>query len=271
MSPNEFQLRSALRDGEGEPVNPDTVIARARGLQQARHDRRVRYGSVAAVVAIVGGIGVVGGVVLGGSGETSSASKGGGPSLDRGANRGAGGAVVSKPHAASVSEPTSAAAVIPCPDSAPELMLPGGGGTGQFGADGPLFSGPVLAVKVCAYANSTSRVVPSTVVTGENATALAKSMEDSARTPKSIMCPARPATTDPGSLVIIGVDAKGSPMKPVEVTLNCPSRVTNGTALRYNWQPPANITKLINQRVNPSGGAISLPPSGKVTGSPVRS
>lgn len=276
MSPNEFQLRSALRDGEGEHVNPDTVIARARGLQQSRHDRRVRFGSVAAVVAIVGGIGVVGGVVLGGgSDKTSSAGKGGANS-DRGASNPAAGDAVasSKPNQPIAPGPISRAATLNCPDSLPNLVLPGGGGTGQFGAQGPLFSGPVEAVKVCAYASSTSGVVPSTVLAGENATDLTKSMEESAKTlPASFKCPGGPAPTDRGSLVIIGLGTAGNQLMPVVVTLSCPTRVTNGTALRYNWTPPANITTLITEGLKsaPGGGPISLPPPGKVTGSPIQS
>jgi hypothetical protein len=278
MSPNEFQLRSALRDGEGEHVNPDTVISRARGMQQARHDRRVRYGSVAAAVAIVGGIGVLGGVVLGGGdNKTSTASKGGGVSTSGGqaqdGARAPSGVVPAAP--AIPTQPIASGPVaVPCPSSPLQLAVPGGGGTGQFGAQGPLFSGPVEAVKVCAYASSTSRVVPSTVLTGENATNLTKSLDDSAKTlPASIKCPAGPAPTDRGSLVIIGLDKDGNQLKPVVVTLGCPTRATNGTALRYNWTPPANITNLIIQGVKsvPGGGPFSLPPSGKVTGSPIQS
>ncbi len=79
MSPNEFQLRAALRDGEGEHLDPDTVVARARAVTRARRDRRVRYLSVAAVVAVVGGIGTVAGVALSGGNhdEMKSSSRGG--------------------------------------------------------------------------------------------------------------------------------------------------------------------------------------------------
>ena len=281
MSPNEFQLRSALRDGEGEHVNPDTVIARARGVQQARHDRRVRYGSVAAAVAIVGGIGVTGGVVLSGGSEHKSASaNNGGTNYDSAGQAPGGGQAVSgsAPAKAGVPRnpiapgPMSDAAAVPCPDSPPKLMLPGGGGSGQFGAQGALFSDPVEAVKVCAYANSAPTFVPSTVLTGESATDLTKSMEQADKAlPASMKCPGGAAPTDGGSraLVIIGVDKDGRQLKPVVVTLSCPTRVTNGTALRYNWTPPANITKLIY--TIPGRGPISLPPSGKVTGSPINS
>ena len=44
MSPNEFDLRAALRAGEGETLDPDSVLSAARA---ARHDRRVRIASVA--------------------------------------------------------------------------------------------------------------------------------------------------------------------------------------------------------------------------------
>jgi hypothetical protein len=271
MSPNEFQLRSALREGEGERVNPDTVIARARGMQQARHDRRVRYGSVAAAVAIVGGIGVVGGLALGGGHSNKTSSAGGGGNSDRAAKQG--GAVVSKPNQPIPPGVASPAAAVPCPDSPPNLALPGSGGTGQFGAHGPLFSGQVQSVKVCAYASGASGAAPSMVLTGENATDVATSMEDAAKTlPTSTKCPGGPAAIDRGSLVIIGVDKDRNPMRPVVVTLGCPTRMTNGTALRYNWTPPADITNLINQRLR-SGpvGPISLPPPAKVTGSPIQS
>ncbi|MDT4981137.1 MAG: hypothetical protein QOG07_3016 [Pseudonocardiales bacterium] len=273
MSPNEFQLRSALHDGEGEPVNPDTVIARARGLQQARHDQRVRYGSVAAVVAFVGGLGVVGSVALGGGDNSTKASNKGATNYDSSAGQAGGGRAASnRSNQPAAPGPTADGAAVPCPDSPPKLMLPGGGGSGQFGAQGPLFSDPVEAVKVCAYTSSATTVVPSTVLVGGYATDLIKSMEAAGKTlPASSRCPGGPAPTDRGSLVVIGVGNDGKQLNPVVVTLGCPTRVTNGTALRYNWTPPANINKLINQRVSPGDGAISLPPPGKVTGSPINS
>ncbi len=234
-----------------------------------------------AVVAVVGGIGVVGGVVLGGGGggdTTSSANNAGrSTSSDKGAN-----GAQAAPNSSSNGQarpaiapgPMARAAAISCPDSPPKLALPGGGGTSQFGTRGALFSAPVESVKVCAYAGGVSGVAPSTVLVGQNATDLTTSIEDAATTTSiSIKCPGGPAPTDRSSLVIIGSDQNGAPMKPVVVTLGCPTRVTNGTALRYNWTPPTNLTNLINQGVqpNPTGGPYTLPPSGKVTGSPIRS
>jgi hypothetical protein len=278
MSPNEFQLRSALRDGEGEHVNPDTVIARARGVQQARHDRRVRYGSVAAAVAIVAGIGVTGGVVLSGGGEHKATSASRGGTNHDSADQAPGGsrAAASGPIPAAAPGPMSAAAVLPCPDSPPKLMLPGGGGSGQFGSQGALFSDPVAAVKVCAYAGRTPKFVPSTTLTGGSASDLTKSLEQAGKSlPTSMKCPGGPVPIDGGSrsLVIIGVDKDGTQLKPVVVSLSCPTRVTNGTALRYDWTPPASVAKLINQAVYavPGRGPNSPPPSGKVTGSPINS
>lgn len=278
MSPNEFQLRSALRDGEGDHVDADTVIARARGMQQARHDRRVRYGSVAAAVAVVGGIGVIGSLALGGGhdGNASTAGKGGGVTNADGAGNyqgtGRGATAPSSRAVPAAAGPMADAAAVPCPTTPPNLALPGGGGSGQFGANGALFDKPVVSVKVCAYPRTGSSTA-STVLAGGTATSLTESLEAAAKTvPEATKCPVGPAPADRGSLVIIGVDKGGQQLKPVVVTLTCPSRVTNGTALRFNWTPPANLIQLINQAGRAPGSApISLPPPGKVTGSPIRS
>ena len=155
MSPNEFQLRAALRDGEGDSIDPDTVIMRARAMNQARHDRRIRYLSVAAVVAVVGGIGTVAGVALTGGDNGGSHSTA--DSARKAANSEAGGAATA-PSAAGkpiAGGPMARAAAIPCPATAPTLQLPGGGGSGQFGSNGSLFSGPVESVKICAYQQQT--------------------------------------------------------------------------------------------------------------------
>ncbi|MEP7021150.1 MAG: hypothetical protein ABI808_10885 [Pseudonocardiales bacterium] len=279
MSPNEFQLRSALRDGEGAGVNPDTVIARARGMEQARHDRRVRYASMAAAVAVVGGIGVLGSVALsGGSGGQHSGGANKGAAASNAYDGAGGGQVASRNSAAGAppgvpaSGPVANAAAVPCPATPPRLALPGGGGSGQFGARGSLFAEPVESVKVCFYVATTSSA--STVLIGDTASGLVKSLEDSAKTINtSIKCPGLPAPTERGTLVIIGVTKDRAQLEPVVATLNCPSRVTNGTALRFNWTPPSNIVQLINDGINsnPANSPISLPPPGKVTGSPVQS
>ena len=62
MSPTEFELRAALRDGEGRGPDPDTIIRRANDL---RRQRRTRIGGSLAAAAVVAGLAVAGGVLLG--------------------------------------------------------------------------------------------------------------------------------------------------------------------------------------------------------------
>jgi hypothetical protein len=276
MSPNEFQLRAALRDGEGEHLDPEAVISRARAVTQARRDRRVRYLSVAAVVAVVGGIGTAAGITLsGGGGNSSSANM-------RMSTANGGGAAQSnaaKPPAAA--GPSGRAAAIACPGEAPVLRIPAGGSSGQFGAGRSLFSGPVEAIKLCAYDQQTRTPIPdqggqtiSTVLTGAPATALAASLDAAPKTRPHTPCPLY-LSANGKTLVIIGLSTSGQAMPPITAVVAqnaCGLPVTNGTAMRWSWSAPGVLTSFI-ARLAPAhgGGAISVHPSGKVTGSPVRS
>ncbi|MCU1658462.1 MAG: hypothetical protein JWO57_3118 [Pseudonocardiales bacterium] len=285
MSPNEFQLRAALRDGEGYRLDPDTVLARARAAQSARRERRVRYGSIAAIVAVVAGIGVAGGIALGGGDKHTSNSSAGSAASERSA-AGSSGYGASSGKAAATSAPVAPgplakAAAVPCPSTLPHLSTPGGGGTGQFGATGPLLSGAVEAVKMCAYADATGALLTgqngaqlTSVVTGASATALAASLNGASTAPLPTSCPPYQAA-DAKSLVIIGVSTSGQAMKPVVAKVAptpCNQRVTNGTAIRYGWTPPANLAAYLDA-VRHAGqpSAQSVAPSGKVTGSPLHS
>jgi hypothetical protein len=282
MSPNEFQLRAALHDGEGKRVDPDTVMARARGMQQARHDRRVRYASVAAVVAVVAGIGVVGGIAVNGGGHHNTAAGGVGDNaaVAPGQNRGA---KVPQP-AVAAPGPLRDAQSVACPAAAPTLKTPAGaGGTtrGQFGAAGSLFSGAVESIKICAYAELGGVAIPAadgtpvnTVLTGQRATAFAASLDAAPKQRTGDLCPLY-LLSDGKTLVIIGVSTTGQAMKPITATVHqnpCNRPVTNGTAIRYNWSPPSSLnsflTSLPNTGVSP---APHITPSGKNIGSPIRS
>jgi len=154
MSPSESQLRAALRAGEGQPVNPELVIAHARAV---RHNRRMRVGSIAAAVIAVGGIG------------TGIAALNTGPNGSDGSSNTAGGAIAGDKAAAPEATAPRAAPgtagaaggsrggnngtdAASCPDKPIRLMIPGGGGTGQFGGSGPLFAEPVGSIRVCGYA-----------------------------------------------------------------------------------------------------------------------
>jgi hypothetical protein len=262
VSPDEFDLRNALREGEGERIDPDDVIAYAVAY---RHARRVRIGSIAAGVVAVAGIGV-GSVALvndNGGGHRPEAAKSA-PVVSGGVNMGSSPRPLDKRMAGGggVARPTLAGAgtaSLACPEAPPRLMLPGGGGSGQFGSTGSLFSGAVGSVTICAYPQGSAPL--STVLSGPDADELTTSMNAAATLPVPSACPANLTG------VTLTVYAVGKPdgkaMDPVVVS-PCGSMVTNGTAIRYGWTPPSSLT----------GFLASLPhtvaTSGKVSGSPAR-
>jgi hypothetical protein len=134
--PSEFDLRAALREGEGDGPDADLLIAAG---QTRRAQRRVRLLSTAVVIAVVGG-GAFGATQLGGSHES------GGSSADVAAGAAGGGQSAQAPgdavrrsaQSGAAYQPVSGAeppraqlkalADIPCPAAAPNYLLPGGGG-----------------------------------------------------------------------------------------------------------------------------------------------
>ncbi|MEO8889185.1 MAG: hypothetical protein ABI301_07360 [Jatrophihabitantaceae bacterium] len=272
MSPSESELRSFLRDGEGEPIDPDVLIAHARGV---RHNRRVRLASVAAAVVAVGAIGA-GTLAL-------SGGNGGGPSA--GANGAAGtnstgGGTLTQTRAPASPLATSplvngpvATGTITCPSIPLRLMLPGGGGTGQLGGDGPLFDGPVASMQICGYAAAgiTGQLAYSgtSMITGSIANETATSL-DAASTNRIIRpCPIRQTR----ALIIYATSVTGTSQKPVVVDYSsCFPSATNGTAARYDWTPPTDIAGTLNALMTPKpsipnqSDGRSFAPSG----SPVR-
>jgi hypothetical protein len=267
MSPSEFDLRAALRDGEGDGIDPGTVIFRARAL---RHQRRVRFASAAAVVAVVAGIGVGGGVVLTGGGAGSSGSLESRATGKAGRAGGSGQSGSAGYDANGPSAPAGSARVtaVACPAALPQLAAPASGGGGS------LFAGTVAAVKICAYPEASGPPITdakgepvTAALTGAQATALAASLDAADRTRQAGVCP-QYRSADGKTLVIIGIAADGAAMPPVTAVVAqnpCNSPVTNGTAVRYNWTPPAYLAGYLGQ-VQAAGAARarSLSPSGKV-------
>lgn len=287
MTPTEFDLRSALRDGEGDGPDVDRVVA---GGQARRAQRRVRLLSTAAVVAFVAAAGVGGAVLVNRGGGGQSGDSGGAalaPSRHTSVDAN-GGRVTDKVPAAPASaagsgaadgKTSAKAAGVACPATLPRRLLPGGGSPGQFGADGPLFTDPVTSLVVCSYGSpvrASEQVTPGRLVLdGANATELARSLENADTTRSSSPCPTiRYATAR--SLAIIGVTARGTAMTPVTTTLSqpaCNTVVTNGTAVRYNWSPPANLAPILDSLTPRPVGSVTVPnisSSGKNIGSPVR-
>ena len=244
MSPSEFELRDALRDGEGDGLDTDALIGSA---VQIRHTRRVRLGAIAASVVAVGAIGT-GAVQL---------IHGPSPAGKNSATTGFG-AEQSMPSAptkrGALPNPTSAGTAAgglapggtdsqaaPCPTTAPRLETPGGGGTGQFGSGGPLFAGVVTQLVVCAYPATASPT--SIVLSGAEAATVAAGLDAAAKTRSTTLCPYSPTGT--GQLVLLATTAGGRTLPPAVATLHCTWTVTNGTAVRYDWTPPTSLTGLV--------------------------
>lgn len=256
MSPNEFQLRAALHDGEGDRVDPERVILR---VQRARRERRARLLSVAAAIIVVGGVATGGTYLLSGSHneDAGSASTNGG-----GAPQGANGAASEAPAAPSPAaagtsraggadfngQTTGAPAAPPavratlqqlsCPPTRPTLTPP----TSAYHA-GPLFAHVVTALKVCGYPHGSTGVGGSLELTGSAAHDLAASLARASTGPPKTLCVGNPA--EAAGLYLVAVTRAGAPMSPVRVDMDCGATIFTDTAIRYLWRPPVEIAALL--------------------------
>jgi hypothetical protein len=265
MSPNEFQLRAALRDGEGEIPQANLAIADALRI---RRDRRRLIASVASAAAVVAVVALGGTLVVrndgGNSADTAGGAIAGGSRLDNnygqpthGGNPirvpAANGDGVSAPQASSVhadasssSDAQKAASGVTCPAQFPRQSLPGGGGTNQFGADGPLFDAPVAAMKICVYATEGNSSVELGTAAGQQ---LAANLEAAPITGDVQQCLAlRPR------YAIYAASNLGTVMHVVTAEPGCHAyKVTNGTAVRvvpferFDAVHPAYLTPPPNQ------------------------
>jgi hypothetical protein len=263
MAPSEFDLREALRDGEGDDVDAGRVIMIGQAYRDQRAQRRTRLLSAAAVFAIVTG-GAIGLSRLGGNDDGSGNGSGGAPVA------GAGGAFQDQPHSSNRSASGSAygavngvgtAASVPavpnvaekamasvdCPASAPQYELAGGGGSTAYGGSGPLFRTTVSSAVVCAYGTSLQAIGATTRhparldLAGAQAAVLTRSMERSALV-QTLDCTA--GTTTHYQFAVIAFGDSGSRIRPtVSAELGCHGVTTNGTAVRYNWSPPPGLAR----------------------------
>lgn len=287
MSPSESDLRAALRDGEGDSPDVDRIVA---GGESVRARRRVQLltASVAVVLVAAGGI-TTAALVGNGNGPGRSISEGGDtpastPTGDatgkpntaaRASARTTPRADVAPPGAPAPATGSGESGVV-CPSVFPKQLLPGGGGSGQFGSAGALFSAPVRSIVVCSYGpvlNVAAGVGPArAVLTGSAATQLRVSLETAAKTPPfAVSC----TEAQTRAYAFIGVGNYGAAQRAVTATVSarpCAVRVTNGTAVRYEWQPPKDLlTALLAIEPGPRTLPMPhLPSSGVNHGSPVR-
>jgi hypothetical protein len=105
-------------------------------------------------------------------------------------------------------------------------MLPGGGGTDQFGADGALFNAPVVAMKICVYATEGNSSV-------ELATAAAQRLATSLEAAPGISGPLSGCLSVGPKYAIYAASNSGTVLHVVTTEPGCHAyQVTNGTAVR---------------------------------------
>lgn len=243
MSPSEEQLRAALAEGQGPGISADRIIARAR---EVRHQRRVRYGSALAIAAAVAGIGVGGGLLVGGSGNSADKSAHGSAAAPVAAGQGAASADTSVGAGGKVAG--SATAGLACPAGLPLLGSP------AHTTAGPLFPAPVSALTLCLYppgggAFSANERPSRMVLAGSAATSLVSSIESAPTAQSNAPCPLY-RTAAAKTLLIIGQRSDGATVAFVETQVDqnpCNIAITNGTAVRYNWSPPRSLSAFLGQ------------------------
>jgi hypothetical protein len=146
MSPSEFDLRTALRKGEGDALDPHAVLGRAR---RARRHRRRTIGAVAGSVAAVAAIAVAGPLVLNISNSESNKSV---------SARAAGSARTNlAPNSRPAAEPEPDLSPL-CPAAAPAVTMP----SAPEAAREPLFPTLVDRMLVCVFQTPPAAGVAST-------------------------------------------------------------------------------------------------------------
>lgn len=250
MPPNEFDLRAALRDGEGDGLDPERLIDQGRTRLAQRRSRLLNG---AAVVAVVVGAAVAATQLGASSGGESGGSSNGGAGAAMGQSALGAGDAAHPPRAygrapnstapvngGAVPAATGKSGAVACPATAPNYLLPGGGSPGQFGAGGPLFGKPVSTVLVCGY--PTSARPAALALSDGDAERLVTSMENAPMSPSAGPC-GQGATTP---FVFVGLAGSGKRVDTVTADLGavgCAPRITNGTAVRFDWIPPADVKR----------------------------
>ena len=254
MSPNEDQLRAALRHGQGDAPDATALISHAIRVRHDRHRRRVAIAGGVAIVAVLG-VGTTalvssrtGGGTNGSAG--SSADLAGGGTAQSGKIPGAK-APAGQPSSAGASSPIRATSTahgadeLTCPAAPARYMLPGGGGSGQFGSTDPLFPSAVTALKACGYAAGAGAQPRAHVYQSPVSTRIVAALESAPTTRSTHMCADN--TYVRGTIEILAVDARGRALTPVVLTLNCQaSEATNGTAVRYVNAVPDELVALVH-------------------------
>ena len=219
MSPNEEQLRAALRDGEGDRPNADLIIASAHAARRSR--RRVTWAiasSVAVVIAIGGGVSAVS-TLRSGNSSSSSGERAGGlqpvPTSTAGAPRAA--APAASPQ--TESSPTAPSALV-CPRTPPTIATP-------KVSNGRLLPDGITAIRICLYQAGTAKFAGTTELAGAAAQQLARRLEDS-----PLPTPTTACTADLGPTAVILASTAKENTPTVIGNLGGCGEITNGQAAR---------------------------------------
>ncbi len=248
MSPNEAQLRAALRAGEGESLDPDAILARARTTRSQRRRTRTAIGATAAMVAAVAGSVTA----------IAAANHGGQPAAGPSASVSPSRPGIATRPAPAIGGPSTepgpdGTPYVPagCTATAPELKWPKDP-TGTAAA-GPVFPAGVESITLCAYQlGQPSQSHPfqsARTITGSTATALADRINQ--LPPVTGVLPSCPPDSGPWYSLIVTTSGDAAPVV-VASTSGC-GVITNGTAIRF-WS--GNV-------INPL--LKSLPPVAPVT------
>ena len=249
MSPSEFDLRAALREGEGDGIDAGRLIANANRI---RRDRRRRINTGLGIAAVVGVLGTFG-ALIGTSGGGGDSTAGGSA-----ASRQDFGAAATRPssNAAAHGRDTSLAPVPSppgrrshgmtaqagraCPATPVHIMRPGAIST----ADNRLFPAHLAAISACAYPAS-GTTVGGAFVTGAAAQSLARALDSAPAVPApSGACGAPFAGR--GTVQLQVYDSSGTALAPVTVVPSCnQAKVTNGTVTKYPRRLPAPLPELL--------------------------
>jgi len=241
MSPNEEQLRAALREGEGDRPNADLIIASARAARRSR--RRVAAAiaaSVAVVIAIGGGITALS--LRSGNSPSSSAAAGRSQPLPTSA------AGAAPPAARPGAElPPAAPSALACPSTPPTIALPNTS-TGRLLPDG------ITAIRICLYQVGTPKFAGTTELTGSAAEQLARRLEDSPLPTPTTACT---ADLGPTAVILASTARKNAPT--VVGNLGGCGEITNGQAARLARTVLQDQARVILRQPGPPGLASHGP------------
>ena len=267
MSPSEADLRAALRDGEGDGVDPYDIISNVR---HARARRRSMLLSAAAAVVVAGTVAGVTALVHGtGPGSPSSATANG--AATHGSMSGGGStAASSRPAAEKPSRPGLGRE--PGMQIAPVCGPAGASPADRAHSFGSLLAGPVDEFVVCAH--SIAAAPPTSVahqvrITGQAAGLLAESIRNLTATSMPPGCPQVMSTGNP-ALDIVPITRAGKYLPTLTARIGlpvCSTTVTNGRITRYDWHIPPRVAALLPRT---PGTFKLIPPVRGESGAPPR-